>query len=235
MKIIKFAFNCAMSLHNTAAKHRRYFQSAQQGMEEENTLEINILPPTIPDGRGALANLPSSTSNYFGLHLEHHQDGKRRSRFKFFLLVFFYVLSGFLFLSHYRQVLEFLDSSATSIKQTGFRYSSFCLIEERLTGEVNRGVLLMTLLMYGTTFPFVPGYGTMATFCGFVYGFPGGFIPAFFGAQIGAVVNFWWARRFGRKRLMHWLKQYPSLMSIISAVNRKGFKVTFFLFTTGRN
>ncbi|RKP10686.1 snare associated Golgi protein-domain-containing protein, partial [Thamnocephalis sphaerospora] len=76
-----------------------------------------------------------------------------------------------------------------------------------------------------TGFPFVPGYGTLVTFSGFVYGIPLGFTVAFSGALAGSCLSFLLCRRFARGYAQRLAASSQYLTAVLRAVERRGWKL----------
>lgn len=95
--------------------------------------------------------------------------------------------------------------------------------------ESYRGALLMIALITLTGFPLIFGYSTLLTLCGYIYGFPLGFTPAYLGAVFGSVACFLVGKRFFKERARLWLsQQYPTMTRAIeTAVERGGLKVIY--------
>lgn len=89
------------------------------------------------------------------------------------------------------------------------------------------GGLLMTITIVISTFPPLVGYGSLLYMCGFIYGFPLGFIPAYLGGCIGGILVFLVSRK--------WLLDYwkPKLLAnfplyfreVEDAVEKGGLKL----------
>jgi uncharacterized membrane protein YdjX (TVP38/TMEM64 family) len=137
----------------------------------------------------------------------HILSDKRLHNVLYFLLFgTLYVSAGVLFIQHYKDILTALEELSDWIRDHGIR-----------------GFLLITLLVGCTAFPLVPGYGTLTTFAGYVYGFPLGFVPAFCGALVGGTCCFTISRYVGGVRVRTWLNKYKYLAGLIHAVDARGF------------
>ena len=66
----------------------------------------------------------------------------------------------------------------------------FMNFAKSLRGLGGTGYLIMICVLFVFSFPPLVGYGTLIYFCGFVWGFPNGFIPAFFGPWFGMSLSF---------------------------------------------
>jgi len=119
-----------------------------------------------------------------------------------------YVTFGILFIKHYKGILTLLELVGLRLREYGIL-----------------GAFLVAFLIFISSFPLVPGYGTLTTFAGFVYGFPLGFVPAFIGALSGATTCFTLGRLFGQNYAHSVLSKYKYIRSIIRAVNSKGIKL----------
>ncbi|KAJ3106056.1 Tlg2-vesicle protein [Phlyctochytrium planicorne] len=88
------------------------------------------------------------------------------------------------------------------------------------------GYLIMGLLVFSACFPPLIGYGSYLVMCGFIFGFPWGFFPAYIGALIGAVLCFLGARKFlGRHYRDYFLSKYPKLKVVEAAIEKGGLKL----------
>ncbi|KAJ3014235.1 hypothetical protein HKX48_005275 [Thoreauomyces humboldtii] len=88
------------------------------------------------------------------------------------------------------------------------------------------GWLLMTFLQFLSCFPPLVGYGTLLYMCGFIFGFPWGWIPAFVGSWLGGVTVFLLSRRYlGPSYRAMLLSHFPKFRHIESAVETGGLKL----------
>ncbi|KAJ1557700.1 Tlg2-vesicle protein, partial [Cladochytrium tenue] len=88
------------------------------------------------------------------------------------------------------------------------------------------GHLILTALVFLSSFPFLVGYGTLLVLSGFIFGFPSGIIPAYTGAVLGAVACFFIFRRWlgaYYRRLI--LKHYPQFKAVEAAIETGGLKL----------
>ncbi|KAI8055657.1 hypothetical protein BDF22DRAFT_671346 [Syncephalis plumigaleata] len=119
-----------------------------------------------------------------------------------------YAIIGTLFLFNYTAILHLLQELSTWLKDHGLG-----------------GALIVMSLIFATSFPFVPGYGTLATFAGYVYGVPLGFMVSIVSALSGACACFILCRRFGRNYAQRLVNSSPHLDAVLKAVDRRGIKV----------
>ncbi|KAJ3211145.1 hypothetical protein HDU67_004758 [Dinochytrium kinnereticum] len=88
------------------------------------------------------------------------------------------------------------------------------------------GALIMGSIVFATCFPPMIGYGTSLVMCGFIFGFPYGFVPAYMGAVAGGVLCFLGARRFlGTHYRGYLLDKYPKLKVVEDAIEQGGLKL----------
>jgi uncharacterized membrane protein YdjX (TVP38/TMEM64 family) len=71
----------------------------------------------------------------------------------------------------------------------------------------------------------MPGYGTLVTMSGFVFGVPLGFLTAFIGALSGACASFVVCRRWARNYTERLAASSRHLSAVLHAVERRGWKV----------
>ncbi|KAI8832690.1 snare associated Golgi protein-domain-containing protein [Chytridium lagenaria] len=88
------------------------------------------------------------------------------------------------------------------------------------------GAMIMGLIVFATCFPPMIGYGTSLVLCGFIFGFPGGFLPAYLGAVAGGVLCFVASRKFlGSHYRSMLLERYPKLKVVEDAIEKGGLKL----------
>ncbi|KAI9597639.1 snare associated Golgi protein-domain-containing protein [Syncephalis fuscata] len=108
-------------------------------------------------------------------------------------------------------------------------YSAFLHLLQELSVWLNDhglgGALIVMSLIFATSFPFVPGYGTLATFAGYVYGVPLGFTVSVLSALSGACACFIICQKFGRHYTQQLVNSSPHLGAVLKAVSRKGIKL----------
>lgn len=86
-------------------------------------------------------------------------------------------------------------------------------------------MLIPIVLIFIASFPPVPGYGTLSVLCGFIYGFPTGFVPPFIGGVLGSSVCFLLSRRYGRNYTRKLLKHYTYISAALKVIEIKGLKL----------
>ncbi|CAG8560620.1 9839_t:CDS:2 [Paraglomus occultum] len=91
------------------------------------------------------------------------------------------------------------------------------------------GYLIMGGLVALSSFPPIPGYSALVLACGFIYGFPLGFVPAFAGAVIGATASFWLFRKAFKKYVRRLLANRGNFAALSVAVQEGGFKIIFLI------
>ncbi|PVU97060.1 hypothetical protein BB561_000776 [Smittium simulii] len=98
----------------------------------------------------------------------------------------------------------------------------------RLTIWLKRNILLGFLALISAlcvlSFPPFLGYGIIITFCGFVYGFPLGFIPSFFGGLFGSISCFLLGKSAFKSYSTLFLHKYKEFEAFSSLLDKKGFK-----------
>ncbi|KAI9099902.1 hypothetical protein DFS34DRAFT_513156 [Phlyctochytrium arcticum] len=175
---------------------------------------------TLP-GRGLLSPTPSNSST---------SSSKRRSYFlsskaelsvflrhlfsaqylPIWILVALSVFGAIFFFTFHKQIVEFMTAFAKYITDKG-----------------PSGMFFMTFFLWLSCFPPLIGFGSLLYLCGFIYGFPLGFVPAYIGALSGACSSFslarWWMGDYYRARILNW---YPKFKNIEDAVDKGGLKLT---------
>ncbi|KAK9712204.1 Tlg2-vesicle protein [Basidiobolus ranarum] len=119
------------------------------------------------------------------------------------------LITSLVLLSHYKDALiPKLEQLSQWIRDRGFL-----------------GGFVLTLMIACTGFPPIFGLTTLTTFSGFVYGFPLGFLPAFFGALLGGTGCFMLCRKYGHTYVRKVLTAHHVLARITQAIEKKGFKL----------
>ncbi|KAI8080725.1 uncharacterized protein B0P05DRAFT_539350 [Gilbertella persicaria] len=117
-----------------------------------------------------------------------------------------YVL--YLFINHRHVIIELVQTTAIELRTQP--YSS----------------ILLSCLIIVTSIPPMIGFTFMTTLTGFIYGFPGGILPAVCGAFMGANIAFGLIRTFEFSR---WVRLSPSkqekYVAIQEAIEQGGFKM----------
>ncbi|CAG8479584.1 8303_t:CDS:2 [Paraglomus brasilianum] len=91
------------------------------------------------------------------------------------------------------------------------------------------GYFIMGGLIALSSFPPLPGYSALILVCGFIYGFPLGFVPAFAGAVIGAIGSFWLFRKALTGYVKRLLAKQGKFAALSLAVEEGGFKIIFLI------
>lgn len=91
------------------------------------------------------------------------------------------------------------------------------------------GGMIFYLMIFLTTFPLVIGYSTLITLSGFTFGFRVGFFISYMAALTGAITVFYLSRKWFRKSVRRMLHKNKSLNAVITAVEKKGFKLLFLI------
>ncbi|KAJ3288270.1 hypothetical protein HK104_008252 [Borealophlyctis nickersoniae] len=92
------------------------------------------------------------------------------------------------------------------------------------------GGLLLAGLLFVTSFPPIPGYGTLLYLCGFVFGFPAGIIPAYLGPLGGGVTCFVVARKWlGEGWRNKIVTAVPSWDIVEKVIEEGGMKLTILI------
>lgn len=92
-----------------------------------------------------------------------------------------------------------------------------------LYSHLNRGHVALTLLVFLCTLPIMIGYSISLYYCGYVYGFPHGWIPAFSGATAGSILVYLVARYFCSDFVRRRYGSGDMMQGIERAIGRKGF------------
>ncbi|KAI9220684.1 snare associated Golgi protein-domain-containing protein, partial [Blastocladiella britannica] len=77
-------------------------------------------------------------------------------------------------------------------------------------------------MLMATAFPPVMGYSTILYLCGYIYGFPLGWIPSFIGALIGAIACFYTSRHFLRGWAQRKIARYPAATALRKTIEKRG-------------
>ncbi|KAF9994560.1 hypothetical protein BGZ80_003233 [Entomortierella chlamydospora] len=111
---------------------------------------------------------------------------------------------------------------------TGFHSKIFALLEA-LAGSIKGlgpwGPPVIMLCLFATSFPPVIGYSSVITMAGYVYGFLFGFTIVFLAALSGAIVCFYFCRRWFKPQVRELLAKDKSLKSVVRTVERSGFRL----------
>ncbi|KAI8055682.1 hypothetical protein BDF22DRAFT_740977 [Syncephalis plumigaleata] len=110
-----------------------------------------------------------------------------------------YLVIGVLFLVYFKDLLPVLERLAEWLRSHGIW-----------------GLLLLASLICLTGFPFMPGYSTLVTMSGFVFGVPLGFLTAFM-----LCICRRWARNYTEKLAA----SSRHLSAVLHAVERRGWKL----------
>ncbi|KAI9597667.1 snare associated Golgi protein-domain-containing protein [Syncephalis fuscata] len=87
------------------------------------------------------------------------------------------------------------------------------------------GPILLASLICLTGFPFMPGYSTLITMSGFVFGVSLGYATAFVGGLLSACTSFIICRRYARKYTEKLASSSRHLSAVLYAVERRGWKL----------
>ncbi|KAF9168880.1 hypothetical protein BGX20_011104 [Mortierella sp. AD010] len=111
---------------------------------------------------------------------------------------------------------------------TGFHSKIFALLEA-LAGFIKGlgpwGPPVIMLCLFATSFPPVIGYSSVITMAGYVYGFLFGFTIVFLAALSGAIVCFYFCRRWFKPQVRKLLAKNKNLKSVVRTVERSGFRL----------
>ncbi|KAJ3365278.1 hypothetical protein GGF32_009783 [Allomyces javanicus] len=105
------------------------------------------------------------------------------------------------------------------IMQQSARFAEF------VRGHTVVGPLLLTMAIFSTMFPPIMGLSTILYLCGYIYGFPGGFAPAYLGALGGACTCFLLAHSYLRGYASRALARYPSARALRHTIDKRGLKL----------
>lgn len=101
----------------------------------------------------------------------------------------------------------------------------FCLV----FNMYYRGYVIIASLLFASSFPPLFGYTTFQTLAGYTFGFSTGFLISYVSGLMGAVVCFILSRYFFHAKVNRMLSKHPNSEAVVRAVEKKGFKVSFFL------
>ncbi|KAI9141030.1 snare associated Golgi protein-domain-containing protein [Paraphysoderma sedebokerense] len=85
------------------------------------------------------------------------------------------------------------------------------------------GDFLLLLLIILTCFPPIFGYSILVFMCGFIYGFPHGFLPLATGSMIGALGCFTLSRTLFKEYFNRISLKYRYLLQVNKVIEQKGF------------
>jgi len=91
------------------------------------------------------------------------------------------------------------------------------------------GNLFLLLFYIVTSFPIPMGTTPLALSAGFLYGLPLGFFTVTVGSVLGAVAAFWTCRKVFADWVTSKLKANPSLVALMTTVEKHSFKICFFV------
>ncbi|KAG9304709.1 hypothetical protein G9A89_000508, partial [Geosiphon pyriformis] len=89
------------------------------------------------------------------------------------------------------------------------------------------GYLILFALVLVSSFPPIPGYSIILIICGFIYGFPIGFFPAFGGALIGSILCFGLFRITFKNYTDELVSKDRRFAALAIAIHNEGFKIIF--------
>ncbi|KAF9359278.1 Tlg2-vesicle protein [Mortierella sp. NVP85] len=92
------------------------------------------------------------------------------------------------------------------------------------------GMAVLSAIMAATCIFPLFGYGVITMICGYVYGIPKGFIPAFVGDIVGASFCFWLYRFAFNKYINRKFKDNIEYKEVSKAINKDGFYLDYWRF-----
>eukprot|EP00124_Ichthyophonus_hoferi_P000886 Ihof_evm10s38 gene=Ihof_evmTU10s38 len=101
-------------------------------------------------------------------------------------------------------------------------------LAEYIKGAGAWGALLMFLCLLAVNYPTVPGNTTILMIIGFVYG-SRGFLLAYVGGLVGAILSYAVACRMMRGHRHTWIADYPKYSGMLRAIEFEGFKLVLLL------
>ncbi|KAF9940075.1 Tlg2-vesicle protein [Modicella reniformis] len=120
------------------------------------------------------------------------------------LLVLGFFVSFFVF---ERQIFELLEPAVNFVRNS------------------DAGIAVLAAIMSATCIFPLFGYGVITMICGYVYGIPKGFIPAFIGDIVGASLCFWLYRFGFSKYFSRRFKNNIEYKEVSKAVSKDGFYI----------
>ncbi|ORZ33116.1 snare associated Golgi protein-domain-containing protein, partial [Catenaria anguillulae PL171] len=87
------------------------------------------------------------------------------------------------------------------------------------------GTLMCISLLATTAFPPMMGYSTVLYLCGYIYGFPWGWIPSFIGALAGSVLCFYLSRYYLREWAQRKLSAYATAKALKRTIEKRGLRL----------
>jgi uncharacterized membrane protein YdjX (TVP38/TMEM64 family) len=118
---------------------------------------------------------------------------------KAIILLLLLLVTGVLAYIYRHELFAIVLIVANDLKEMHGWYKDFVLM--------SRGMVILTLLIILTCIPPLFGYSTLLTLSGFIYKFPLGFIPAYFGALCGGTCAFLLGRRY-KEPVKDWIMKY---------------------------
>ncbi|KAF9986081.1 Tlg2-vesicle protein [Mortierella antarctica] len=91
------------------------------------------------------------------------------------------------------------------------------------------GIAILASIMFATCIFPLFGYGVVSMICGYVYGIPKGFIPAFVGDVLGASAGFWLYRLALHGYIRRKFKDNLEFQEISNAVSKNGLFILFLI------
>ncbi|KAG0040708.1 Tlg2-vesicle protein, partial [Gryganskiella cystojenkinii] len=119
-----------------------------------------------------------------------------------FLVVFF---------TFERQIFEWINPAVTYIRNS------------------SGGMWVLVAIMFATCIFPLFGYGVVSMVCGYIFGFPKGFLPAFIGDMLGASAGFWLYRYFFHGYIRRKLKDNIEFTEMSKAVSKDGIWILFLI------
>ncbi|CAG8508615.1 5551_t:CDS:2 [Funneliformis mosseae] len=91
--------------------------------------------------------------------------------------------------------------------------------------DLKFGYLIIGGIIIISSIPPIPGYGSFVLICGYIYGFPLGFIPAFISALLGATVSFYLCRTICLGYARKLSKKQSNFQKLSLAIEEGGLKI----------
>ncbi|RGB29926.1 snare associated Golgi protein [Rhizophagus diaphanus] len=95
--------------------------------------------------------------------------------------------------------------------------------------DLKFGYLIIGGIIIASSIPPIPGYGSMIFICGFIYGFPLGFAPAYIFALLGASFSFFVCRSICLGYARKLTKKKSNFQKLALAIEEGGFKIIFLI------
>ncbi|GJJ77667.1 hypothetical protein EMPS_10026 [Entomortierella parvispora] len=115
------------------------------------------------------------------------------------------------FFTFERQIFEWIEPAVSFIRNS------------------NAGMVIMASIMFATCIFPLFGYGVISMVCGYIYGFPKGFLPAFAGDVLGASAGFWLYRLAFHDYIRRKLGNNIEFTEMSKAVSKDGIYILFLI------